>query len=648
VFADQSLEQRLLYLVLYWRFAETKCAGLPRTASCLRVFVVQIPFLMSRERLTQPLLIALLASLLALPAVVQKLRAKPVASTNAKSDPSATMQRYGMCLTEVAKQCGIDFVHTAPTFDPKLAHIMPQIASMGASVSIVDFDLDGWNDIYVTNSGENSRNHLYRNNRDGTFKDVADELGIADVNRDGTGVSMGAVWADYDNDGYEDLLLYKYGRPELFHNDAGKHFARVTETASLPKWVNANSAIWVDYDRDGRVDIFLCGYFDEKLDLWHLKDTKMMPESFEYAENGGRKYLLHNNGDGAFVDVTDKAGINTRRWTLAVAAADLCGNGCPDLFLANDYGVPELYQNNAGQKFEEIGKKIGIGTGPKSGMNASFGDILNRGCLAIYKTNISEEGVLIQGNDLWLPNLDASGKLRSYANLASEMGVELGGWSWGAQFGDLNNDGLLDLYMVNGSVSADRNSSYWYDFSKIAGGHSSIISDAANWPLMGNRSLSGYQQKKLWLSDGAGKFLEVAQPVGATDTFDGRAVAFADLWNRGVLDIIVANQRGPLLIYKNQCQPDNAWVDFDLEGAPSNRSAIGAQVHVFWSGQQQLQEVSGGSGFSSQNQRRLHFGLGRNPTIEKVEVRWPSGQKQTLDHVELNKLHRLTEPRSAK
>jgi hypothetical protein len=193
-------------------------------------------------------------------------------------------------------------------------------------------------------------------------------------------------------------------------------------------------------------------------------------------------------------------------------------------------------------------------------------------------------------------------------------------------------------------VSADRNSSYWYDFSKIAGGHSSIISDAGNWPPMHNRSLSGYQHKKLWLSDGAGKFLEVAQPVGATDTFDGRAVAFADLWNRGVLDIIVANQRGPLLIYKNQCRPDNAWIDFELEGSPSNRSAIGAQVRVFWNRQQQLQEVSGGSGFSSQNQRRLHFGLGKSPAIEKALIRWPSGRTQTIDHPEPNKLHHLTEP----
>src|SRR5213592_946211 len=178
-------------------------------------------------------------------------------------DSSQAMARYGFYLQEVAQPSGISFVHQAPTLDHQLDHIMPQVASMGAGASIVDFDRDGWQDIYLTNSGEGSLNHLYRNQGDGTFKDVAGELGVADVNRAGTGVSMGSVWGDYDNDGYEDLFLYKYGRPELFHNDQGHVFHRVTEGAGLPAWVNANSAVWLDYDRDGRLDIFLAGYWPE-------------------------------------------------------------------------------------------------------------------------------------------------------------------------------------------------------------------------------------------------------------------------------------------------------------------------------------------------------------------------------------------------
>ena len=197
------------------------------------------------------------------------------------------------------------------TFDPKLRHIMPQVASMGAAVSIVDFDRDGWPDIYVTNSGEGSRNALYRNMHDGTFRDVAAEIGLADLNEPGTGVSTGAVWGDYDNDGFEDVIVYKWGRPELFHNDGGKHFTRVTEQAGLPKWVNANTAIWFDYDGDGKLDLFLGGYYPEDIDLWHLKTTKIMPESFEYAQNGGRKYLFHNLGNGRFEEVSAKLGIQS-------------------------------------------------------------------------------------------------------------------------------------------------------------------------------------------------------------------------------------------------------------------------------------------------------------------------------------------------
>jgi hypothetical protein len=156
--------------------------------------------------------------------------------------------------------------------------------------------------------------------------------------------------------------------------------------------------------------------------------------------------------------------------------------------------------------------------------------------------------------------------------------------------------------------------------------------------------LSGYQTKHVWLNDGSGKFVDVAQAVGVTDTYDGRAVAFADLWNQGVLDVIVANERGPLLIYKNTVIPENKWIEFELEGTKSNRSAIGAQVTVYWNGQQQVQEVSGGSGFAAQNQRRLHFGLGKFPQIQKAVIRWPSGKIQTIDSPAANENHSIKEP----
>ena len=161
---------------------------------------------------------------------------------------------------------------------------------------------------------------------------------------------------------------------------------------------------------------------------------------------------------------------------------------------------------------------------------------------------------------------------------------------------------------------------------------------------MDGRSLSGYQQKHVWLNDGAGKFVDVAQSVGVTDTYDGRAVAMADLWNRGVLDVVVANQRGPLLLYKNTVAAGEDWIEFQLEGTKSNRSAIGAQVTLSWNGQEQIQQVSGGSGFAAQNDRRLHFGLGKNPQLEKAIIRWPSGKKQTLQELVPNRLYKIEEP----
>ena len=596
-----------------------------------------------KESLTARILLGLIfVALLATPLVIKRLSHQGETSA-ALTDTRAVMARYGFRLEEVAKASGINFQHQAPRLDAKLDHIMPQVASMGAAVSVVDFDRDGWQDLYVTNSGEGSPNSLYRNLGDGQFRDVAAEMNVADVNRTGTGVSMGAVWGDYDNDGYEDLFLYKWGRPELFHNDAGRGFSSATEGASFPAWVNANTAIWFDYDRDGRLDIFLGGYYPESVDLWHLATTLMMPESFEYARNGGRKFLFHNLGDGRFEEVSEHLGINTRRWALAAAAADLRDTGFPDLFIANDYGVAELFLNQAGKRFDDAGERTGVGFAPKSGMNVAFGDILNQGKLAIYVSNISEEGVLLQGNNLWVPREGTRGSAIEYDNLARDMGVELGGWSFGAQFGDLNNDGNLDLYLVNGYVSGEKGSNYWYDFSKIAGGNSAIIADAAHWPPMQGRSLSGFQQKKVWLNDGAGRFTEVAQAVGASDTFDGRSIAQADLWNRGVLDVVVANQRGPLLVYRNTVAAENNWIEFELEGTLSNRSAIGAQVRVFWNNQQQVQEVSGGSGFCAQNQRRLHFGLGRNAHIVKVEIRWPSGKMQLLEGVLVGKVNKVKE-----
>jgi hypothetical protein len=594
---------------------------------------------MTQKRTIRILISVLFLGLLAAPMVIQRWSSSDTASADAED----ALQRHGFAMEEVAADVGLNFTHQKPTVDDTLSHIMPEIASMGgASVAVVDYNNDGHDDLYVTSSARGSANALFENQGDDTFTDVAPQMGLANVNTAETGVSMGSVWADYDNDGYPDLFLYKWGRPELYHNDQGEGFTRVSDQAGLPDWINANTAIWFDYNRDGRLDLFVGGFYREALNLWDLETTKVMPESFEYANNGGRNYLFRNDGNGQFTEVAEEMGLTSTRWTLAAVASDLNGTGYPDLFVANDYGVDELYLNEQGTSFTAAGEASNVGFTPKSGMNASLGDVLNRGQQAIYVSNISESGYLMQGNSLWMPR-DSSGTLR-YQDLATGMGVSQAGWSYGGQFGDLNNDGWLDLFVVNGYVSDEDRDSYWYDFSKVAGGHKNIIADAANWPAMEGRSLSGYQRTRVWINDGAGSFQNVASAVGVESNRDGRAVAFADFWDDGSLDVIVANQGGPLEVYRNTVPDSTHWMAFELTGTASNRSAIGAMVELHWDDHRQVQTLTAGSGYSAQNQRRLYFGLGADPSVDKAVIRWPSGRTQTIASPALDTVHRITEP----
>ncbi len=552
-----------------------------------------------------------------------------------------SLNQFGFYLTDITESAGIDFIHQSPQLDPQLDHILPQIASMGASVSIVDYDRDGWNDFYLTNSRYETSNALYHNEKDGTFKNVAGLMGVANVNRAGTGVSMGAVWGDYDNDGYEDLFIYKWGHSELYKNINGAKFEEVTKVLGFPAWANANTALWFDYNSDGYLDLFVGGYYPSDIDLWHLETTRIMPESFEYANNGGRNYLFENQGNGKFIEIAEKVGLTTTRWTLAAGAADLSGSGFPDLVIANDYGVDEYYLNLQGKGFKEIGTEAGLGFSPKSGMNVTFGDILNEGSMGIYITNITEEGILLQGNNFW--KRTENGNTINFENIARQRGIELGGWSYGAQFGDLNNDGSQDLYVANGFISAQKGTTYWYDYSKVTGGNRAIISDAGNWPDMKGRSQSGYQRNRIWLNDGAGFFQEVAELAGDLATLDSRSVALVDLWNRGVLDILVANQNNHPIIYKNNVDPGNQWIAFELTGKKCNASAIGAKVDITWNGKIQSQVISGGIGFCSQNQRRIHFGLGNAALVDKAVICWPSGKIQEIYHPQLNQIHHIAE-----
>ena len=542
-------------------------------------------------------------------------------------------------MTDATAEAGIDFVHEKPTLDPVLDPIMPHLTALGASVSVTDFDNDGWQDLYVTRSRQGSSNVLYRNQGDGTFADVAEAAGLAAMNEPGSGVSMGSVWGDYDNDGFEDVFVYKWGRQRLYRNQGDGVFSDVSGEAGLDLWMNANSAVWTDVNRDGLIDLYVGGYFSEVHDLWEVTTTRIMQESFEYANNGGHNFLFLNRGAGRFEDVTEAYGADCTRWTMSVGAADLNGDGWADLYLANDYGPEVLLVNLEGKGFEQLAG-TSLDETSKSGMNVAFGDLYNDGRPDVYVTNISRRGYLFQGNNLRRNLIAENGRMINIA----EGEIADAGWAWGAQFGDLNNDGFQDLFVTNGFVSADPEEDYWYEMSRVAMGNNNIFQDVRNWAPMGDQSLSGYERSRLYLNDGSGRFYDVAEAAGVHDLNDGRGVALADLFNRGVLDVVVANQNGPLILYRNEIEGENTWISFELRGVRSNASAIGAEIRVFWDGRQQVQIVTAGAGFAAQSQRRRHFGLGAATAIERVEIRWPSGEIQTLVAPELNRHHSITEP----
>ena len=337
-------------------------------------------------------------AIIAIPFVAALLIAARLNSGPIRAGADAT--HPGFALRDETAQAGIHFVHHRPSFDPRIAGIEPHVAGLGAAVSVADFDGDGKPDLYFTDSRFGYPNALYHNRGDGTFEDVAASAGVADLNRPGEGVSMGAVWGDIDNDGREDLLVYRYGYLSLFRNVDGHKFVDITEQAGLKRWVNSNGAIWLDYDRDGLLDLYVTAYFRDDIDLWHLKSTRIMHDSFEYATNGGKNLLFHNLGGGKFEDVTDRMGVGSTRWTLAAASADFDGDGWPDIYLANDYGPEELYLNDHGRGFKLT--TAGLEAESKSGMAVAVGDAFNRGKLDAFVTNISERGYIFQNNNLRL------------------------------------------------------------------------------------------------------------------------------------------------------------------------------------------------------------------------------------------------------
>lgn len=548
-------------------------------------------------------------------------------------------------LSERAAEKGLRFTHENARLDPKIRHIEVQIAGLGAAVSAIDVNRDGWCDLYATTSAFGKPNALFLNQKDGSFLDVAESAGVANLNVPGRGASMGSVWADLDNDGDLDGLLYRYGYPALLCNTLGEsgrlELREVTAEAGLERWMNSNGATFLDFDRDGLLDLFITGYFREEIDLWNLKSTNIMQESFEFAKNGGKNFLFRNLGNLRFEDVSATHLPENSRWTLAAVAADLNGDGWQDLYIANDYGPEELLLNRKGERFE-LAKDVGLEESSKSGMSVALGDVQGTGSLAVYVTNISKTGYLFQGNNL---RLNRTGSGAGFVNVAEGEVLDCG-WSWGSQFGDFDNDGRPDLVVLNGFISADQDRDYWYAMTKLGGAQGGIAADASNWPEQGTRSLSGYERSRLLINESTQKrvrFRDVAPAAGLNDLYDGRAVALGDFRHAGALDLVVANQRAPLLYYENSVDPARRWIQIELTGTRSNRDAIGASVEIQHSGGRSAAVVLAASGFCAQNERILHFGLGGATQVDELRIRWPSGGEQIARNLAAGQRHRIEE-----
>ena len=565
------------------------------------------------------------------------------AASDARAEraPAGRVVRF----TEVTEEAGLRIHrHRRPVLDPQLENIMPWMTSVGAAAAAGDFDRDGRLDLYVTSSRKGEPNHLYRNLGHGRFSDVARAAGLADVNDDG-GVSMDCIWADLDNDGWSDLYLVRWGTDRVFSNQRDGTFREITAerfkrpdgTPGMP-WANGNAVIALDFDLDGRLDLYVGNYFPP-VNLWRLTSTRIMHDHFETARNAGPNFLFHQQRDGTFVERAAELGVDDTGWTLAAGSADLDNDGWPDLYCANDFGPDQLFLNRGDGTFRNV-TDVSIGADTKKGMNVDFGDFNGDGWLDVYVTNITTARYLQEGNMLWRNNGPGADGIVRFMDVSPESGTFDGGWGWGGKFLDHDNDGDLDLFAVNGFISAGEGD-YWYDLASWT-----VVdddpADSRHWPTIGDRSFSGHEPFRFWHNEGDEHFRETAAEIGLASTRDGRGVVSFDYDDDGDLDLFVANQDAAAQLFRNDGGSEAGhWLVVRLEADPAtgtNADGVHARVTAVTDGSRQIRERDGGVGYAGQSDPRLHFGLGDAEVVRLLEVRWPDGGMQYLEEVPADRL----------
>jgi hypothetical protein len=538
------------------------------------------------------------------PGFAQRSAQKPAA----KPHPTTTPIHF----SDVTAASGIKFEHTISSEKKYL------IESMAGGVLLLDYDGDGWLDIYFTNApniemaqhGQRARSALYRNNHDGTFTDVTERAGVGYPCW-----AMGGAVGDYNNDGWPDILVTCEEGMVLYRNNGDGTFTDVTRQAHLtdPRW--STGAAFADYDGDGYIDLMVTRYVE--FDLEHLAPFGVGPtchfrgipvQCGPRGMKGLGDSLYHNNGDGTFTDVSKSAGVDDARgyYGLGVAWSDLNDDGRPDLFVADDSTPNYLYRNDGNGHFTDVsyisGTAVSEDGGEMAGMGVAICDYNHSGRFSIYITNFEDQSNSLYRNDGNLAFTEA-------ATAAGIGAITVPYLGWGTGCVDFDNDGWPDLFVVNGHV--------YPQVDALAAG-------------------AKYRERKLVfqnnrdgtlsdINDLAGPALRVPQP--------SRGAAFGDLDNDGRIDVVVENIDGAPLVLHNDSTGTNHWITLQLIGTRSNRLAIGAKVRVLSGDLSQIEEVRSGGSYLSQNDLRVHFGLGAAGRVDRIEIRWPSGGTETLQNL---------------
>jgi len=535
---------------------------------------------------------------------------------------------------DVTQKAGVNIVHHTRQFKGSTGDVLHMFTSGGSSAAVGDYDNDGFDDIFVTDSDAGKPNHLFHNNGNMTFTDVAAAAGVVKGN-DPDAIVADALWFDYDNDGKEDLLIGRFGTPILYHNEGGGKFKDVTANSGFTKFGNTIASVAFDYDNDGLLDVMLGNYF-KPVNLITGGDPHVLPNDLDNAVNGGGVTLWHNQGGGKFVEVTQKAGFAKHTgWTLDIGHGDFNNDGYQDVYLACDYGTDRIYFNNGDGTFTEK-TETATGFDTRKGMNADVADYDNDGWLDIYVTNITDE-YMKECNMLWHNNHDGT-----FTDVSRETNTCETLWGWSAKFGDFDNDGWKDLFVVDGLRSAGKDN-YIPVVVNLITTPGVDFTDARLWPNIGNMSWSGYQKKKMFRNLGGTAFKEISAEAGVDNDKDGRGIGMGDFDNDGKLDLYQANADQLPYLYRNNSEGVGNWVQIKLTGTKSNRDAIGARITLKAGGLTQIHEIDGGNGYAGQSTKKAHLGIGKASKVDSVEVHWPSGLVESFDGVQINKLNKLTE-----